>query len=56
MRFFACDACVVENCLAVYLVAGARNVLREMETGFIVGLRFVLLIMAGYDLHGFRVE
>jgi hypothetical protein len=48
MRFFACDACVVENCLAVYLVDGARNALKEMETGFIVELGTALSIIAGY--------
>jgi hypothetical protein len=47
MRFFACDACVVENCLAVYLVDGARSALRGMETGFIVGFGFVFSSVAG---------
>jgi len=36
MRFFACDACVDENCRIEHLVGVARSVLEKKEIGFMV--------------------
>jgi hypothetical protein len=38
MRFFACDACVVENCLIACFAGDARSSLIDRETGFMVGV------------------
>jgi uncharacterized protein YodC (DUF2158 family) len=37
MRFFACDARVVENCLVAFLAGDARSILEAKEMDFMVG-------------------
>jgi hypothetical protein len=44
MRFFACDARVVENCLVAFLAGDARSILDAKEMDFMVGDR----VIAGY--------
>lgn len=44
MRFFACDARVVENCLVAFLVGDARSILKAREMDFMMGDR----VIAGY--------
>ena len=44
MRFFACDARVVENCLVAFLAGDARSILEAKEMDFMMGAR----VIAGY--------
>ena len=44
MRFFACDARVVENCLVAFLAGDARSILEAREMDFMMGD----LVTAGY--------
>jgi hypothetical protein len=39
MRFFACDARVVENCLVAFLAGDARSILEAREMDFMMGDR-----------------
>jgi hypothetical protein len=41
MRFFACDARVVENCLVAFLAGDARSILEAREMDFMMGDRVI---------------
>lgn len=52
MRFFACDARVVENCLVAFFMGDARSSLAAKETDFMVSD----LVRASYSEFSIKVQ